>query len=167
MKGRSDRLAYARKARSAAMPGGSSGVLLEEAVELQGAVEPDSGRGPRLEEVVGRVLRYGSLLSITIMLAGIALTVGSALLGGSSTLSAPMVLSPTPYHDPASLLGGVSVGDPFAVISLGLLVLIATPVIRVASTVVYFLIRRDRVYLAITSFVLLVLIAGFLIGAKG
>jgi len=44
-------------------------------------------------------------------------------------------------------------------IQLGLLLLIATPVARVAASLVAFLRQRDRIYTAVTAFVLLVLVA--------
>jgi uncharacterized membrane protein len=44
-------------------------------------------------------------------------------------------------------------------IQLGLLLLIATPVARVAASLVAFLRQRDRIYTAVTGFVLLMLVA--------
>lgn len=44
-----------------------------------------------------------------------------------------------------------------SVIQLGILVLIATPVIRVIFSLIEFLINRDWVFVAITAFVLLIL----------
>ena len=45
-----------------------------------------------------------------------------------------------------------------AIIQLGLLLLIATPVARVAFSLVAFLRERDRAYVLITSFVLALLL---------
>ncbi len=56
---------------------------------------------------------------------------------------------------------------PLAVIALGLLVLIATPVLRVAVSIVTFALERDWVYVAITALVLSILIVSFLLGAGG
>jgi uncharacterized membrane protein len=44
------------------------------------------------------------------------------------------------------------------IIQLGLLILIATPIMRVAFTVVSFLIQKDRVYVGVTLIVLSVLL---------
>jgi uncharacterized membrane protein len=51
-----------------------------------------------------------------------------------------------------------------AVITLGLLLLIATPVMRVAVSILGFLYERDRAYVVITTIVLLLLILSFALG---
>ena len=73
----------------------------------------------------------------------------------------------TQYHafhgEPADLRGvkGVWIdafsGDGPGIMQLGLLLLIATPVVRVAFSVVAFAIQRDGLYLAVTLAVLGVL----------
>jgi uncharacterized membrane protein len=50
---------------------------------------------------------------------------------------------------------------------LGLVVLIATPLLRVACTVVAFAWRREPLYVLIPLIVLVVLIAGLLTGQAG
>lgn len=59
---------------------------------------------------------------------------------------------------------GIIGGKPFALIMLGLLLLIATPVLRVAASVAAFWLEPDRLYAVITLFVLLVLIVSFILG---
>ena len=59
------------------------------------------------------------------------------------------------------------VGEPDAVISLGLLLLIATPIMRVAASVLLFLAQRDYRYVAITLFVLAVLLISLRGGMAG
>lgn len=54
--------------------------------------------------------------------------------------------------------------QPNAIIALGLLLLIALPIIRVGLTVFIFLFERDYVYLFITLFVFSVLISGIILG---
>jgi len=58
-------------------------------------------------------------------------------------------------------------GSGRAIITAGLLVLIATPVARVAFSIVIFVREGDRLYVAITSAVLLILLFGFALGATG
>jgi uncharacterized membrane protein len=53
--------------------------------------------------------------------------------------------------------------EPLAVCQLGLLVLLATPVARVAASVVGFALERDRLYAAITLAVLAILLASILV----
>ena len=51
-----------------------------------------------------------------------------------------------------------------AIVQLGLLLLIATPVARVAFTLVAFAIQRDRMYVLVTTIVLALLLYGLLFG---
>ena len=55
-------------------------------------------------------------------------------------------------------------GKPYAIIGLGMLLLIATPVVRVALSVVFFLVQKDWLYVGITVFVLVVLLASMMVG---
>lgn len=61
---------------------------------------------------------------------------------------------------------GVVVGalafDSLAIIQLGLLLLIATPIARVAMSLVAFLLQRDRTYVVITTIVLALLMYSLL-----
>jgi uncharacterized membrane protein len=45
-------------------------------------------------------------------------------------------------------------------VQLGVILLIATPVARVALTLVAFAVQRDRIYVALTAVVLIVLLYG-------
>jgi uncharacterized membrane protein len=49
----------------------------------------------------------------------------------------------------------------------GVLILIATPIMRVALSVVVFVLEGDRRFVAITSTVLLLLLLSFLLGRAG
>ena len=60
-------------------------------------------------------------------------------------------------HVPAIILAAVR-RDCRAVIQLGLLVLIATPVARVAFSMAAFALEKDRTYVVVTAIVLAVLI---------
>jgi uncharacterized membrane protein len=62
------------------------------------------------------------------------------------------------------VIHGVRQGEGQAIIMAGLLVLIATPVARVALSVIIFIIARDRLYTAITATVLLILLVSFAVG---
>ena len=58
-------------------------------------------------------------------------------------------------------------GSARAIIMLGLLLLIATPVSRIAISVVTFALERDWRYVAITALVLAILIISFTLGKAG
>jgi uncharacterized membrane protein len=53
--------------------------------------------------------------------------------------------------------------EPAAIVQLGLLVLLATPVTRVAASVVAFALEGDRLYAAITTAVLLILLTSIFV----
>jgi uncharacterized membrane protein len=52
-------------------------------------------------------------------------------------------------------------------IQLGIILLIATPVLRVAVSLVGFALERDRVYVAITGLVLAILLYSLFSGHRG
>jgi uncharacterized membrane protein len=67
----------------------------------------------------------------------------------------------------SDVIRGLRVGEPDAVISMGLLLLVATPIVRVAASVLLFLAQRDLRYVAITLFVLAVLLVALKGGVAG
>ena len=56
---------------------------------------------------------------------------------------------------------------PYAVLMLGIFLLILTPVLRVVVSIYAFAIRKDRLYVAITTIVLIILIIRMTIGYQG
>jgi uncharacterized membrane protein len=125
-------------------------------------VAQPAGSDPRDAEqavalVLGRLLQAGVLVAATVV-----------LLGGVRYLAK---YGPTERHygtftgEPADLshVGGIVRAAldlrGRGLIQLGLLLLIATPVARVAVSLVAFLHQRDRTYTLVTAFVLLLLLA--------
>jgi uncharacterized membrane protein len=127
--------------------------------------------------VIGWILRVGVTTSALLVVAGVALlfVTGSTGYGGSvGELSGLVSYSqhaggqgaPFPTT-PGEVAAGVAALRPYALIALGLLVLIATPVVRVAASVLLFFLERDQAYVCITLLVLLILIMSFLLGKAG
>ena len=56
--------------------------------------------------------------------------------------------------------------QPPGLLALGLLVLIATPILRVLGSVIGFIVERDWRYALITSIVFLIVVASILLGGK-
>jgi uncharacterized membrane protein len=79
----------------------------------------------------------------------------------SQRLTAPGAAFP---HTLADVAGGVLAGRGQAVATLGLLLLIATPILRVAVSLLGFALQRDRTYTLVSAVVLLVLLISFLLG---
>lgn len=69
-----------------------------------------------------------------------------------------------PMAAPADLLAGVLRWQPDVLITVGLLVLIGLPILRVALTTLIFLYERDWAFVAITLVVLTVLLSGIFLG---
>ncbi len=110
-----------------------------------------------VEHFLGRLLRAGVLLATGLVLAGAA---GYLLRYGHAHPSyGRFVGEPEDLSHPAGILRAALAGRARGLIQLGLLVLVATPVLRVASSLVAFLLQRDRTYMALTAFVLLLLLA--------
>jgi uncharacterized membrane protein len=131
-----------------------------------------SGSGPparlprRAEIVISTVLRGGVLASLAVILVGTLMTFVHHPEYGSSPgelarLTQPGAGFPRTLREVATGLGALR-GQ--AIVVLGLWMLIATPVLRVAVTVLVFLEERDGMYLAITLTVLALLILSFFLG---
>ncbi len=104
----------------------------------------------KTEIMISRVLRGGVLLSIAIVGLGIADFFSLQLAGRLPAMTFPDSLG--------SLLAGLQLAQPLAIASLGLLVLMATPVLRVAISIPAFALERDWTYVRITTLVLAILL---------
>lgn len=136
---------------------------------------PAGGAEPlgRMELVISVVLRVGVIASAAVILLGIlwfALTQDTGyarvLPHHLDDLLAFHQSSGPGYFptSPRAVLAGAAAGRPYAIIELGVLLLIATPVLRVALSVAFFLEQRDWLYAGITVFVLAVLLVSLASG---
>lgn len=113
------------------------------------------------ELIISNVLRGGVLVSAGVIVLGVILFYARA--AGSAH-----GLIDRPYPRSLSSVGtGLVHGDPLAVVALGLLILLATPVIRVAVSIVAFALEHDRLYMLITLLVLFILLVSFFLGKGG
>jgi uncharacterized membrane protein len=110
----------------------------------------------RIDEIIGNLLRAGVVVSSLIVLIG-----GGLYLTNHGTESPNYHL----FHGEPSVLraipGIIKHASTFSgqgIIQFGLLLLIATPVMRVAFTVLSFMIQRDKIYVGVTLIVLAVLL---------
>ena len=102
------------------------------------------------EIAIGNVLRFGVLASLAVLLIGIVYFYSLRLLG---------VLHHPVFPDTLSgVINGLMHGDSVSIIMLGLVILLATPVLRVAVSIIAFAIEEDRTYVIITSVVLAILL---------
>ena len=117
----------------------------------------------RMTVLVALVLRGGVLLAAAVTVAG-----GIPLLlvhGREFPNYHSFHGTEAPYRGLGAILQGIVHGEPLAIITLGIVLLIATPISRVLLTLVNFLVERDRMYTALTSVVLLVLLYSLLAGS--
>jgi uncharacterized membrane protein len=119
-----------------------------------------------IETVLGAVLRYGVLLATFVILCGVAVFVAQG--GLRAILLAPTGIPAGADADPRSLrvvLDDLITRRPAAITDLGLLLLIAIPVVNVIAAAITFAVERDWTYVRIATFVLAMLIVGFVLGA--
>lgn len=107
------------------------------------------------------MLRFGVLTAAVVAAAGGALFLTQH--GGESVQYAVFRGEPTELSSLVGILRGAWHLEARALTQLGLVLLIATPVARVALSLVGFLMERDRKYQIITLVVLLILL-GSLVG---
>jgi len=111
-----------------------------------------------------------------ILRAGVVLSMGFVFIGGLLYLyrhghSIPdyQVFKGVPYfiRSNEGIIQGILNGKGQAIIQAGIILLIATPVIRVAFSAVGFIIEKDYLYTVITLVVLLILIGSMVYGKVG
>jgi uncharacterized membrane protein len=112
----------------------------------------------KVERIIGVLLQTGVLLSILVALIGMTLYLGRAgrqVADFQVFRGEPVDLRGTP-----AIVAAALAGHREAVIQLGVVILIATPIARVLLSLVAFALQRDRTYVVVTLIVLVVLLAG-------
>jgi uncharacterized membrane protein len=110
----------------------------------------------RLERIISIVLRTGVLLSAVVVLLGGA----CYLVRHGNELADYHVFqgAPEEYRGVRAVVHAMGPSNCRAIIQFGLLLLILTPIARVAFSLLGFTLERDRTYVVITSIVLATLI---------
>lgn len=120
-------------------------------------------RGREIEVTMARWI--GLVLRTGVYLAGALIALGTLLvvLGQGQTPSRDAALGKgveIPSLRPGDIVHGLARGDGPALIQLGLLLLILTPVSRVGLTVILFSKQRDRIFVALAGGVFVILLLG-------
>lgn len=121
---------------------------------------PSAAHHDRAAPVMAALLRFGVLTAALIVFVG-----GAKFLSTEGTMITPFDVfhgEPPALRGVSAIVSGAARFEARSVIMLGLLVLIATPILRVVFSVVIFLFERDVIFVAITLFVLAVLLFGLL-----
>ncbi|HLX64187.1 MAG TPA: DUF1634 domain-containing protein [Planctomycetota bacterium] len=135
---------------------------------LPEADDPDH-RVRKVELLISNLLRIGVIASMIVILIGSIV----GLARHSMELSSPATFQRLTKPGAAFPHSLQDVGDGLrhfqgqAIITLGLLLLIATPVLRVLVSVFTFIYQRDRIFTAITALVFCLLILSFVLGKAG
>ena len=127
-----------------------------------------------MELVLSNTLLYGVLASTGVIILGLIMLVAKDSTGyacDSSGEALSCILSFKSTYTPsqlypntlAAIASGLVAVKPFAIIQLGVIILLATPVLRVGSSLVLFAYEKDKAFVLITLFVLLVLLFSFFI----
>jgi uncharacterized membrane protein len=120
----------------------------------------------RLEILISRILRAGVITSVTLIVVGIitSFVQHPDYLSSSAVLDSAVGPGATFPHEFDALLSSLCQMRGEAIVTLGLLVLIATPMMRVAVSVGAFISHRDRTYALITAAVLCLLLLSLVLG---
>lgn len=110
--------------------------------------------------IIGNLLRFGVIISSTIILVGCLLLFAENNTGYYALTTAEELFV---RHNKflvgfVPLIQGIIAGKPFAIIDLGLIVLLATPILRVAVSIFLFAAERRYILVGITAAVLVILI---------
>jgi uncharacterized membrane protein len=140
---------------------------VSDSVAVRDVEDPEGGAASRgVELLISRLLRLGVSISVALVVLGTVVT----FVHHPQYLSDPDALEtvtgtgavfPHSLHD---VFVGLGQFHGPALVMLGLLVLIATPVLRVAVSIVGFARQRDRTFVVITTVVLALLMVSFTLG---
>jgi uncharacterized membrane protein len=119
-----------------------------------------------IELLISRLLRFGVTLSFCVIAAGTFISFVHhpdyfSSKSDLATLASPSANFP---RTPSQAIDGLFHLQGRAIVIAGLFLLILTPVMRVAISIVAFAIERDWIFTVITSLVLALLILSFFLG---
>ena len=112
----------------------------------------------KIERNIGKILRVGVFVSTTVIIIGILMF----LLSGHSGYAEGV--RPDKFKE---ILSGLVEFKALAWLMTGLFLLILTPVLRVVASIVAFAKEGDKLYVAITTLVLIILIVAMFVGHGG
>jgi len=129
------------------------------APELPNVSRPGTGDAlgdQQIEVIIGNLLRYGVMLSAAVVFLGACIYVSRHLHEPANYRIFKGV--PSEFRTIPGVLKSIRDGRGRGWIQLGLMLLIATPIARVAFCIVAFARERDRMYVVFTIIVLAVLL---------
>jgi uncharacterized membrane protein len=121
------------------------------------------------EKLISVILRAGVVLAVAVILLGVAVAFAHHhdYLTSADALRHLKAGNASFPRTPAAIVRGIAAFRGEAIIAAGLVILLATPILRVAVSIVAFVEEGDRGYVLITSTVLALLIASLVLGRAG
>jgi uncharacterized membrane protein len=110
----------------------------------------------KVENIIGNLLRAGVILAATVVFVGAVIYLFRH--GGSPASYRVFQGEPSELRQPGGIIHGAFAFSSRGIMQLGILLLIATPIFRVAFSVFAFLAEKDRMYVIFTLIVLCVLL---------
>ena len=115
-----------------------------------------------VEQVVGRLLQIGVLIAAAVVLVGGVLLLRQH--GGAPAAFSVFRGEPAALRSVGGIIRAAPSLDSTAIVQLGLLLLILTPIVRVAFTLLAFALQGDRTFVVVTAIVLVLLLVGLVFG---
>ena len=127
---------------------------------------PRDARARAVEIIISDLLKIGVVTSLTIVVFGtiISFVHHHDYLSQQpplQRLTMPGAAFPHTIHD---VIQGIKDFRGQSIVMIGLLLLIATPVLRVGVSIFGFIYEKDRIYIAITTIVFVLLLLSFVLG---
>ena len=123
-----------------------------------------------MQTVIAATLRAGVTASLTVITLGLLLFFFRGSGYGLPDHTQALLAYVRPRHFPHTLgqvWAGLLALKPYAVIVAGVLLLLLTPIVRVAISIAAFALEKDKTYVLITTFVFLMLILSLVLGKAG
>jgi uncharacterized membrane protein len=117
---------------------------------------PQAWNDRRVEDIIGNLLRVGVVLAASVVFIGAVIYLVRH--GGAPANYRVFQSEPTELRQPRGIVHGAFALSSRGIIQLGLLLLIATPILRVAFSVFAFAAEKDRMYMIFTMIVLSILL---------
>lgn len=121
--------------------------------------------GRDMEMFIGHMLRTGVVTASLICIAGGLMYIFRD--GGATADYSHFTGAPENLRGFTGIFQGLARLEPLAVIQLGVVVLLATPILRVAFSIIAFLIEKDYLYVVITCIVLAIILINMIDGVAG
>lgn len=131
----------------------------------QQKAKPGSLKDKDMQVIIGWILRGGVAVSMFLVFIGGVFFVyrhGHSIPDYRTFKGVPDFI-----HSLGGILNGVITLKGQAIIQLGIILLIATPVVRVAFSAIGFVLEKDYLYTFITLIVLLIILASMISGHAG